>query len=213
MTTIKAFIKRHPVLTYFALTFAISWGGILVSSAVLAVSRAPPSRSTTIGSVVMLAMLAGPSVAGILMTGLVSWTGGPSRAALPVAPVAGGRALVRGRAPDRPALGDGGTPCALAALPCVPPRHRHDERQGSLLLIGLAAGLSGRLLRGARLDGVRRAPAAAAVRCAGHRAHRGRAVGRVALPRDSGKRQLLRSAPAGPLARAASSPGCRPTGC
>ena len=30
MTTIKAFIKRHPVLTYYALTFAISWGGILV---------------------------------------------------------------------------------------------------------------------------------------------------------------------------------------
>ena len=30
MTTIKAFIKRHPVLTYIALTFAISWGGILI---------------------------------------------------------------------------------------------------------------------------------------------------------------------------------------
>lgn len=27
MTTIKAFIKRHPLLSYFALTFAISWGG------------------------------------------------------------------------------------------------------------------------------------------------------------------------------------------
>ena len=30
MTTIKAFIKSHPMLTYFDLTFAISWGGILV---------------------------------------------------------------------------------------------------------------------------------------------------------------------------------------
>jgi hypothetical protein len=27
MKTIKAFIKRHPLLSYFALTFAISWGG------------------------------------------------------------------------------------------------------------------------------------------------------------------------------------------
>ncbi len=30
MTTIKTFIKRHPVLTYYALTFAISTGGILI---------------------------------------------------------------------------------------------------------------------------------------------------------------------------------------
>ena len=30
MATIKAFIQRQPVLTYFALTFVISWGGILI---------------------------------------------------------------------------------------------------------------------------------------------------------------------------------------
>jgi hypothetical protein len=30
MTTIKALIKRHPVLTYYALVFAISWGGFLL---------------------------------------------------------------------------------------------------------------------------------------------------------------------------------------
>ena len=29
MSTIEAFIKRHPVLTY-ALTFAISWGGFVL---------------------------------------------------------------------------------------------------------------------------------------------------------------------------------------
>ena len=28
--TIKAFITNHPVLTYYALVFAISWGGILL---------------------------------------------------------------------------------------------------------------------------------------------------------------------------------------
>jgi hypothetical protein len=30
MTTIKAFIKSNPVLTYFALAFALSWSGILI---------------------------------------------------------------------------------------------------------------------------------------------------------------------------------------
>ena len=30
VSTINAFIKRHPVPTYFVLTFAISWGGILL---------------------------------------------------------------------------------------------------------------------------------------------------------------------------------------
>lgn len=31
MTTIKAFIERHPVATYFSLAFAISWGAILLA--------------------------------------------------------------------------------------------------------------------------------------------------------------------------------------
>ena len=29
MKTIRAFLKRHPVLAYYALVFTISWGGIL----------------------------------------------------------------------------------------------------------------------------------------------------------------------------------------
>lgn len=30
VTPIKAFIEKHPVLTYYALVFATSWGGILM---------------------------------------------------------------------------------------------------------------------------------------------------------------------------------------
>jgi hypothetical protein len=30
MKTIKAFIRSHPVLSFFALVFAIAWGGILI---------------------------------------------------------------------------------------------------------------------------------------------------------------------------------------
>jgi membrane protease YdiL (CAAX protease family) len=68
MTTIKALIKRHPVLTYFALTFVISWGGILI---VLGPSGFPgtPEQLDTLLPFVVLAILAGPSVAGVLTTG------------------------------------------------------------------------------------------------------------------------------------------------
>lgn len=67
MTTIKAFIKSHPVLTYFALTFAISWGAILVVVG-------PGGLPVTTEQLTMLglATLLGPSVAGILLTGLAS---------------------------------------------------------------------------------------------------------------------------------------------
>ena len=66
MTAIKAFIKRHPVLTYFALTFAISWGGVLL------VIGGPGGRASTAWQsdprlpFMAVAMLAGPSVSGML---------------------------------------------------------------------------------------------------------------------------------------------------
>ncbi len=64
MTNIRAFIKRHPVLTYYVLTFAISWGGVLLVGgrglfagtnwqtdpmfifAVVALLAGPPSRAS-----------------------------------------------------------------------------------------------------------------------------------------------------------------------
>ena len=71
MTTMKTFIARHPVLTYFALTFAISWGGGL-----LVIGGSGGMRGTTPTSdprfmYALMAMLAGPSVTGILLTALV----------------------------------------------------------------------------------------------------------------------------------------------
>jgi hypothetical protein len=72
MTTIKAFIKSHPLLSYFALTFVISWGGIL-----LVVGLGPggfsatPQQFQAVFPYALPAMLAGPSVAGILLTGLI----------------------------------------------------------------------------------------------------------------------------------------------
>jgi membrane protease YdiL (CAAX protease family) len=71
MTTITAFIRRHPVLAYFGLTFVISWGGML-----LAIGSAGGMHGTTPASdprfvYAMMAMLVGPSVTGLLMTALI----------------------------------------------------------------------------------------------------------------------------------------------
>jgi membrane protease YdiL (CAAX protease family) len=67
MTTIKAFIKRQPLPTYFALTFAISWGAILI-----VVGPGGIPVTTEQSGMLGLAMLFGPNVAGILLTGLAS---------------------------------------------------------------------------------------------------------------------------------------------
>ena len=70
MRTITVFIRRHPMTAYFALTFAISWGGAL-----LAIGSAGGMRGTTPTSdprfaYAVMAMLAGPSVTGLLLTAL-----------------------------------------------------------------------------------------------------------------------------------------------
>lgn len=75
MMPIIDFIKRRPLLTFCVLVFAISWGGMLV---VLA-----PVLFTTTGELseqglffAYLAMLAGPAIAGILLTGIVDGRAG-----------------------------------------------------------------------------------------------------------------------------------------
>jgi membrane protease YdiL (CAAX protease family) len=70
MTAIKAFIKKHPVLTYFALVFAISWGGVIIVLGPGGFTSTPEQLDVLLPFVV-LAILAGPSVAGVLMTGLI----------------------------------------------------------------------------------------------------------------------------------------------
>jgi membrane protease YdiL (CAAX protease family) len=73
MTSIKAFVKSHPLLSYFVLTFAISWGGGLI---VVGPGGLLGAKSGVLFLLVVLVGLAGPSVAGILMTGLVDGRAG-----------------------------------------------------------------------------------------------------------------------------------------
>jgi membrane protease YdiL (CAAX protease family) len=67
---IKAFIKTHPVLTYFILTFVISWGGMLMVIGPSGLPGTTEQINKLLPSTI-LALLAGPSVAGLLLTGLV----------------------------------------------------------------------------------------------------------------------------------------------
>jgi membrane protease YdiL (CAAX protease family) len=75
MMTIKAFITRHPVATYYVLTFAISWGGMLAIGGLGGLSD-PEWQSDPRLPFLGVAMLAGPSLAGLLMTGLVAGRAG-----------------------------------------------------------------------------------------------------------------------------------------
>lgn len=66
-----AFIRRHPVASYFTLAFALSWGGILAIVLPGAIP-ASASESERLFPFVYLAMLVGPAVAGPVMAGLAA---------------------------------------------------------------------------------------------------------------------------------------------
>jgi membrane protease YdiL (CAAX protease family) len=68
MTTIEALFTKHSVPTYFALTFAISWGGVLLVIGGLAVLSGVRAQENPVFPMALLAMVAGPALAGILMT-------------------------------------------------------------------------------------------------------------------------------------------------
>jgi membrane protease YdiL (CAAX protease family) len=75
MTTVKAFIKRRPVAAYFILTFAISWGGVLI----LGAPHGMPTTSEQFEElypIVFLPYLLGPVISGMLLTALVDGRAG-----------------------------------------------------------------------------------------------------------------------------------------
>ncbi len=67
MTTIKDFIEGHPLPIYFILVFIISWGAILILVGPNGLP-APADQIVVLG----LAMLLGPGIAGLLLTGLAT---------------------------------------------------------------------------------------------------------------------------------------------
>ena len=71
MTAIKAFIEKHPLVSFYALAFTITWGGLIMVVGGPSEILGSPVLLGTRFALVMLAWLAGPSVAAILLTGIV----------------------------------------------------------------------------------------------------------------------------------------------
>ena len=68
---IRAFIKEHSVLSYFALTFAISWGGVIILGSPSGMP-APSEEAAKLWPIVYLPYFIGPILSSLLLTGLVN---------------------------------------------------------------------------------------------------------------------------------------------
>src|SRR5512135_690797 len=71
MSRIHTFIKNHPVLSYYVLVFVISWGGMLLFLVRPYGIPATPEEANRLILTALLILFAGPSLSGLLMTGLV----------------------------------------------------------------------------------------------------------------------------------------------
>ena len=65
----KPFIQRHSLLSYFALTFGITWGSILTLLATRGFDFAAIGMTDVM--LMFLFMLLGPSISGLLLTCLL----------------------------------------------------------------------------------------------------------------------------------------------
>ena len=75
MTNLKTFIQKHAVLTYFVLTFIFTWGCMAIAVYPGGFPITDEQFETT-GALVYVAMLVGPSGAGILLTGFLDGRAG-----------------------------------------------------------------------------------------------------------------------------------------
>jgi membrane protease YdiL (CAAX protease family) len=68
---VKALIRAHPLTSYYALTFAISWGGVLAVIGGPTHIPGTPEETARLLPAGVVALVLGPSIAGIVMTAIV----------------------------------------------------------------------------------------------------------------------------------------------
>jgi membrane protease YdiL (CAAX protease family) len=73
----KDALRRHPLISYFALAFVISWGGIGTILAATGFDLAAPQPLAT--GLIFIAMLLGPSVSGLILTAVLEGRAGLGR--------------------------------------------------------------------------------------------------------------------------------------
>jgi len=196
MATIKAFIKKHKVLTYYGMVFTISWGSLLLIASGPYQIPGTKEQVDRLFPIALLSLFAGPSVSGILMNGLVSGRAGLRELF---------SRLLQWRVAARwyaiavlfaPLL----VTAVLLALSLISTEYlpgliTTSDKVG-LLVFGIAWGLIG----GAGLDGIRCAQSQEALQYHHHWAHRGHPMGNLALPYSFlVKRQFSRRNPLGHL--------------
>ena len=71
MSSVQAWIKRHPILFYYVLAFILSWTGIFVVMAVMGGLPADKQQLQSVLPVAILSMLGGPSLAGVISIAVV----------------------------------------------------------------------------------------------------------------------------------------------
>ena len=68
MVFLKAFVRQHPVVTYFVMTFAISWGGVLLTLGSPTAGAGVKAQDNPLFPLSVVAMVLGPSATGLLLT-------------------------------------------------------------------------------------------------------------------------------------------------
>lgn len=71
MPAVASFIERHPVPSYFLLTFTLSWAGVLLVVGGPAGIPGTADALSRLFPLALLAMLVGPTVSGLLLTRLI----------------------------------------------------------------------------------------------------------------------------------------------
>src|SRR5262245_66342204 len=79
MTTLTTFVIKHPVVTYFVLTFTMSWGGVLLVIGGPAGMSGTMAQNNPLFPFAVLTMVAGPCVTGVLLTGFLDGRAGLRR--------------------------------------------------------------------------------------------------------------------------------------